>query len=189
MVWRSGLFNVSALWVVTVGIIPFTEYSKKYNRASAILLPATQEEKFAANFIMSFVILPILILSSVAIGVGLSWVVNTFRFESYSFSLSSDYFTNIDNWLSSLFFVSIFFFGSIFFKKNRLIRTIAGFAIYGFLLLAIVITIMYFKQQSGEMKDPTNNIDIFLVSSRIYCICSALFFIVLSYFRLREERS
>lgn len=28
VVWRSGLFNVSALWVVTVGIIPFTEYSK-----------------------------------------------------------------------------------------------------------------------------------------------------------------
>lgn len=189
VVWRSGLFNVSALWVVTVGIIPFTEYSKKYNRASAILLPATQEEKFAANFIMTFVILPIMLLLSVAIGVGLSWVVNTFRFESYSFSLSSDYFTNIDNWLSSLFFVSIFFFGSIFFKKNRLIRTIAGFAIYGFLLLAIVITIMYFKQQSGEMKDPTNNIDIFTVSSRIYCICSALFFIVLSYFRLREVRS
>jgi hypothetical protein len=183
---------IVCMMTIIVGVYAFEGYTKPALRANNILLPATVQEKYFANLVFAFIILPIYIMIAVTIGTVLRNIITILlQGGAYHYSLFfgiKELFTdwNIDAVLSALFSMSIFFFGSLFFKKNRIVMTIVSFFTFFAIFGIVFVSIHYMIYSNNNFRfEYFNNIDII---PKLIEIITTLFFLVLSYFRLKEER-
>lgn len=129
--------------VILTGIIPFSELTSRKNRMFELLYPASQVEKFIVELCFCFIAIPIavLLIDIIAIFLGtelwklfspethvrINFLTPTLIFSSFS-ELS----------LRTLMAISISFFGSILFRKYRLIKIWSIVSCVSFVLLIIV---------------------------------------------------
>ena len=181
------------LWIVYVGLIPFIEYTKKYNRAASIVFPATQEEKFVANFLIAYLVLPIAIFVSSFLGLELGGLVNSISYDNYIILYERTFagFASFDTWSIAIALVSIGFFGSICFKKNKVILIWVYFLAFLFVLAICVFIEASIFEGLGYTQSITTYgmLNKYRVLYYIILWAIAVYMIVLSYFRLKEERS
>lgn len=178
-----------------LGFTSFIAYKKPALRAESILLPATVQEKYFANLIYEFILLPIAILITVYLGAIVGNVIHFWLFGdeinlSYLFRIG--YF-DVSDVFTTLACMSILFFFSLFFKKNSFLKTAVSVFLYFFVVFIITATCIWVKQYyfvghitSVSYNFPLNDqhLYIFYIASSIV----SLFFLVLTYFRLKEER-
>jgi hypothetical protein len=183
---------IACIMTILVGAYAFVGYTKPALRANNILLPATVQEKYFSNLVFAFILLPIYIMIATTIGTVLRNIIAILLqggVNHYSLFFGiKEIFTdwNIDAILSTLFSMSIFFFGSLFFKKNRILMTAVSFFVF-FAIFGIIFVLIHYMIYSNNHFSFTyfNNTDII---PKTIEIITTLFFLVLTYFRLKEER-
>lgn len=182
-------FNIGCM--IMACTYPFKSYDKKYNRAEMILLPASIEEKFAVNFVLAFILVPVIQFVSLFIGMEIGHLINWIRFDNYTllYGYSLYDFSKYYNWVMVYVFMGFSFFGAVFFQKNKLIKTWA--IVFGLMLLvsigfAIFIVNMDYEAQSLRTFFNTTALKIVVQIAMhvVFVLC-----VVGTYFQLRKERS
>lgn len=178
------------LSVVWASIIPFRNYDKKYNRSCEILLPSSIEEKFIANFVITFIILPILIFCALFIGMEIGHLINSIRFEGYNLLYKQTLceFSHYGGWLWVYFLMGLGFLGAICFKKNKVIKTWA--IVFGVAFIGILLFSLHVYLYHPDLKQYANFFGK-TVQTAVKIIIHILFFacILGAYFKLKKERS
>jgi len=205
----TGVYGLGILIVAVVilGRHTFNEFKNPLESVGWLTLPASTEEKWLANFLVSFLIAPVVYILAVTLGsivvkilfISLGW--NT-AFEIYNPISASGLDLLTGYWIIH----PVLFFGAIYFNKSVIMKTSAmmaivifGLLIYtffvGWLLLPDVIT-DDFNMYNGElqlewdMEEDSGWVHLaptwskFVLKTLFYG--SFLYFWVLSYLRLRE---
>ncbi len=173
-------------------VIPFKSYDKKYNRSESILLPASIEEKFVVNFVIAFIIVPVISFGAIFIGMEIGHLVNWIRFREYVLLYEETlyHFTESGHWITVFLAISFSFLGAVVFKKNKLIKTWAiVFALNVLLIIGLSVWV-YLNADTIEKVYKTfllGSILFTLFEIALYLICAAC--VVGAYLKLRRERS
>lgn len=192
---ESSFFGIMLGCILSfLGFRIFNEYKNKKSRSQILLLPVSNLERFLSVFLRAFIYFPILLLVSLLLGtliiasmlyilkfpIDFNQVMNDSLGIFYCF------------WRVCIMFYSImllFFFGSIFYKKNAGIKM--GLLMFVAVMIIAIIAIIIFKI-IGYQNNYMNMND--MVSPSVYYdsiigIVIALFLIGLSYLRLTEEQA
>jgi len=201
-------FGILIVAVIVIGRHTFNEFKNPLTSMGWLTLPASTEEKWLANFIVSFFMAPIIYIIAVTLGsvvvkiihVSLGWYTGFEIFNPLSasgFDLLTSYWT----------IHPIFFFGAIYFNKSSVMKmsammaiVIVGLLIYtawvGWLLIPDQFS-NGFSMQNGDnelhnsmMEDDFNPLQWLPSWSKFgfhaLFYGSFLYFWVLSYLRLKE---
>ena len=148
----SGLFQIHSAreifylgMIIALGMMTFDEYADRNRRIGALLLPATTVEKYASQWLLSFVFIPVSVMVAVSfgetLGVGLKWL-------SWGQWHWASWLTSV-NWASFLVGLlgleSIAFAGALFFRKKGALKTWACVAAYAIVMFFVMIAIILFK--------------------------------------------
>ena len=132
--------------IVAIGKLVFWDYPDGNRRLAALLLPASNAEKYAAQWLWAFVILPISVVVAVAAGQFLGFTMIT--------SVKSNIWTNplliflALGWglvFKMLIVETITFAGCLLFRNSHTLKTWLVAAGYAFIMFTMFITIVYFK--------------------------------------------
>ncbi len=185
------------LCILFAGIFPFISYKNKRSRVLEITLPATQFEKYLSNFLFAFIAGPIIafVATYLAIFLGCRFSILMFHPVQYvpfdaQYMLSYKFSFDAPFVLSYLLYVVTMFFGAIYFKKQRIIKTNA-FLIGYIVLLATIYAVIFYN--GAKLGVPALNIKlaIYSISKLTFCIgigIAIIFVLWLTYQRLKEER-
>ena len=172
----------------------FTEYTKKTSRSQILLLPVSNLERFLSVFFRAFIYYPILLIVSLLLGT----LIITSIFYILKYPVNFDQVMDLSLgifycfWRVFILFyllMLLFFFGSIFYKKNAGIKM--GLLIFIAIIILAIMAVIIFKI-IGYQNNYMNNNDIFSPSvyyDSIIGIVISLFLIGLSYLRLTEEQA
>lgn len=194
--------GVSCGYTVWLAKNSFGEYKKTQGRVAAILVPASTFEKYICEIVYAMVIMPVVFYSAFVLGTcifGLimgSWdvVANAWDLIMNSWHLGkSEFFVAVSGWAVAF----AFFFASLFFKKFS-----AAICICTSLLLLIVLTfrmsflVIAAKDILYEAENWFVQRDFFVTFGNVmsnYFVglfsVMLVFFVVMTYFRLKEERA
>ena len=184
-----------------IAIKSFGDFKTNAKRSVGILLPCSVLEKYLAEFIYVFVIKNVCLLAALFVSVPLGNLIAgsanniTADFECVISALTMQ---NFPKEISILLISScfVYFFGSLFFKKLSLLKTYLVVQIIGIFILASVaqflvseVTILQMVEQSEYFMDFyyaffTTMLDYVFWTSVVIMV----FFIIITFFRLKEER-
>lgn len=213
---NSGLFQIHSACeifylgvIIALGMMTFDEYADRNRRIGALLLPATTVEKYASQWLLSFVFVPVSVMVAVSLGetlgVGLKWL-------SWGQWHWASWLTSV-NWPSFLVELlgleSIAFAGALFFRKKGALKTWACVAAYAIVMLFVLITIIWFKfshfveegggtmyfstdEYMSQFKLYVESVDVGMwwgtaTAIAVITLVVSAFLHVWTYFRLKEE--
>ena len=132
--------------IVAIGKLVFWDYPNGNRRLEALLLPASNAEKYASQWLWAFVILPISVVVAVAAGQFLGFTLITLA-KSNIWINPLVFFIGLgwDFALRMLIVESVTFAGCLLFRKSRTLKTWLVAAGYAFIMFTVFITIVYFK--------------------------------------------
>lgn len=168
----------------------FGMLGKPQKAVSYLMLPASSGEKLAVNIVLSHFYYPVLLVAASCLGIWASSFFCYFIYDEFVFKSVNCVFTQ-KLWYVFLFLLvnnAIMMFGSVYFKKAAVIKTLLCEAAF-FMVLAIAIIIVAFKMinlDSQVIADSIAHVDA-IVSA--FMLCVTVFFWVLSYFRLKETEA
>jgi len=190
--------------IVTIGKLVFWNYPDGNRRLAALLLPASNAEKYASQWLWAFVILPISVVVAVAAGqfLGYTWItlinssiwINPFYFLCISWGFV----------LRILIVETVTFAGCLLFRKSRTLKTwlvAVGYFLFLFFALEKVLSIKsetswqvsisadtenYLLKMNDEWIAPWWSSDVALAITGAVVV---VFLHVWTYFRLKEEEA
>ena len=159
-----------------------------------LLLPASRMEKLTTNIILSHFYYPLVLIAASCLGVLTRSFLCTLIFDDYTMSPIG--FT-ISNTLTGIWVLiliiflnnAIMMFGSVYFKKRAVIKTLLCEGAFAFASMILMFAVGIILDKSGytityvrfpEIKDYAAGIMYTIM------ICTTVFFWMLSYFRLKE---
>ena len=177
-----------------VGFRIFVEYSKKKSRSQILLLPVSNLERYLVVLFRAFIFYPLFMLISIIAG---SFIVAClFSLLRVGFEISTrmnDSLTIFGTFLDLIvkYYAvgTLFFFGSIFYKKNagfKMVLLIFGIVMFIAIIIGIIFMIIGFHNIWNMGMDGVsfpNYIE------NLIGIVLALFLLSLSYLRLTEEQA
>lgn len=213
---NSGLFQIHSACeifylgvIIALGMMTFDEYADRNRRIGALLLPATTAEKYASQWLLAFLFIPVSVMAVVSLGetlgVGLKWLSwGQWHWASWLTSL---------NWPSFLVELlgleSIAFAGALFFRKKGALKTWACVAAYAIVMFFVMITIIWFKfshfveegggtmyfstdEYMSQFKLYVESVDVGMwwgtaTAIAVITLVVSAFLHVWTYFRLKEE--
>lgn len=170
-------------WTATYS---FKNYNRPARRSNAILLPASREEKYLSTFLINVIAMPVLIIFVALLGEYIGELIFPTTILGKSTSMlaieGEEVMTAVEA-LGIFAGFSLCFYASLFFRKHHFV-SVFGIVIAGVLqfeyLQRAIIPIM----KPGNCTD-VHNIDGFVLV--LFAVCIP-FFLLLTYFRLKEER-
>ena len=189
----SNFMSFGIFWMIMVLAYAFKEYNNTSNlRVQIMTLPASNIEKYLSSFFISFVFFPLIIISSMTIGLLLGYLVEGIVFGN-GFTQAPNIFPY--TWemigkqaLINIPFISILFFGNIYFDKQGGIK-ILGFII-AFLFVVVMVDAYILKLitgGSGYSFVSRPNMESFEYIKYIVSTGISAFFLFLSYLSLTEK--
>jgi len=190
--------------IVTIGKLVFWDYPDGNRRLAALLLPASNAEKYASQWLWAFVILPISVVVAVAAGQFLGYTLITLI--NSSIWINPFYFLCI-SWgfvLRILIVETVTFAGCLLFRKSRTLKTwlvAVGYFLFLFFALEKVLSIKsetswqvsisadtenYLLKMNDEWIAPWWSSDVALAITGAVVV---VFLHVWTYFRLKEEEA
>ncbi len=172
-------------WTATYS---FKNYNRPAKRSNAILLPASREEKYLSTFLINVIVMPVLIIFVALLGEYIGELIfPTTVLGKPTVMLTSAIGKRMTTFelLSILAGLSICFYTSLFFRKHQFISTFAicMLALLCYLGMWRPIANQYLQVDCGELIFDTR-VEFVTV---FFAVCIP-FFLILTYFRLKEER-
>lgn len=213
---NSGLFQIHSACeifylgvIIALGMMTFDEYADRNRRIGALLLPATTAEKYASQWLLAFLFIPVSVMAVVSLGetlgVGLKWLSwGQWHWASWLTSVNWPSFL-----LELLVLESIAFAGALFFRKKGALKTWACVAAYAIVMFFVMITIIWFKfshfveegggtmyfstdEYMSQFKLYVESVDVGMwwgtaTAIAVITLVVSAFLHVWTYFRLKEE--
>ena len=196
--------------IVAFGMMTFAEYADRNRRIGALLLPATTAEKYASQWLLSFVLFPVTAIVAVSLGETLGTFLGWYLDWNVCFFDSWLLYVNWPSFLVGLLGLeSIAFAGALFFRKNSALKTWACVAAYAIVMLFVLITIIWFKfshfveegggtmyfstdEYMSQFKLYVESVDVGMwwgtaTAIAVITLVVSAFLQVWTYFRLKEE--
>ncbi len=167
----------------------FGMLGKPQKATNYLMLPASNGEKLTVNIILSHFYYPILLIVASCLGIWASSFFCYFIYGEFEFKTINYVFTQ--GWHVYLFLLlhnAIMMFGSVYFRKAAVIKTLLCEVAFC-LLYVFVMAIIFFKICNYDMGVTIDKIDESNLILSIYMLCITAFFWVLSYFRLKETEA
>lgn len=132
--------------IIAFGMMTFAEYADRNRRIGALLLPATTAEKYASQWLLSFVLFPVTAIVAVSLGETLGTFLGWYLDWNVCFFDSWLLYVNWPSFLVGLLGLeSIAFAGALFFRKNSALKTWACVAAYTLVMFSVMTAIILFK--------------------------------------------
>lgn len=204
--YSSGLFNLSALSTTGVTFIFIAGYlitSMAYNEIHTpargqfyLMLPANTIEKLLSNWLITSFLYIIIATVFLTVILALASLLSSFLFNT-GIEIYNP-FTNDGIKIMGIYVVtqSVFFLGALYFRKNNLLKTLLGiFVIQGIFSIIMVFAgwlILGEFNQVNEESIPADTMHFFTVNipeiaRTIFWVVTAPFFLIVSYFKLKER--
>jgi hypothetical protein len=163
MMSRSS-FIMTVSFVVAF-MAPFALYKSFNHRKMGIdyiTLPASVNEKFLSMILISLVIFPFVIFSTLIVTDTLVAIVRPSLFEYYIFSKESPMTFSISSLADLSVFPLFAFAGNLIFRENKIIKTILSTALIFVIFIAIIsILFLYvYDSQLEQIRATTNSVSI-----------------------------
>ena len=173
----------------------FGMLGKPQRAINYLMLPASRGEKLSVNIILSHFYYPILLIVASCLGIWASsffcyFIYDEFTFKSIDF-LGNTTFWGVDLWYFTLFLLlnnAVMMFGSVYFRKAAVIKTLLCEAAF-FILYAIVMVLIIFKMYIHQLYLTTDKIAYGNIVFSVFILCVTAFFWILSYLRLKETEA
>ncbi|HOV12783.1 MAG TPA: hypothetical protein PK771_00700 [Spirochaetota bacterium] len=186
-----NLFVGIIITSLTFGIIHNKESGITY-----LMIPCSMEEKFLVKFLFTTVLYFLSAIISIFIASLISETVRMIFFKTV-FNFFNPIERGIFNvLLTYIYFHSIFFFGSIIFKKNNFLMTVLSLAIlfFGFMIIMSILAVNVFSIVFTNLKNPfeitnffnTNSNIIFQIFKIIFLYLIPPVLYVLSYLKFKK---
>lgn len=171
-------------------------------RINYLMIPAGTAEKIVANMLIANVYSVIAIVFSAWAGYTAAYLFTTYclHIDNLGSYLSGFDFQRLGCSILTIYvFISIFFFGSIYFRKNRTVTTILWLLIVSIVLFVIYYSIVYLNLKIINPADPfylniqtTQTIAHYnagVIANNIAEAATIIYFYFLSFLRLRETEA
>jgi hypothetical protein len=196
--------------IVAFGMMTFAEYTDRNRRIGALLLPATTAEKYASQWLLSFLLFPVTAIVAVSLGETLGTLLWWYLDWNVCFFDSWLLYVNWPSFLVGLLGLeSIAFAGALFFRKNSALKTWACVAAYAIVMFFVMIAIILFKfrhfvedgggtmnlstdEYMSQFKLYVDSVDVGMwwgtaTAITVITLVVSAFLQVWTYFRLKEE--
>lgn len=173
----------------------FGMLGKPQGAVNYLMLPASSGEKLAVNIILSHFYYPVLLVLASSLGILASSFFCYFIYDEFTFK-TIDFFGATEIWAVEIWYLCLFIllnnavmmFGSVYFRRAAVIKTLLCEAAF-FILYAIVVVLIVFKNYAHEFYAPAEEITGGNAILSVFALCVIAFFWVLSYFRLKETEA
>ena len=188
------LFIISVFFVLYSGRV-FSNLKYKDNAFHYLTIPASTLERVVTNIFLIHIYYIIYVWVLVSLGALLRGCIYPNFIQNLGINevFSSRSFVIFDIWdyLVLICLQAIFMFGSVYFKKNAIAKTLLSIAGFGLLISFIIILLStdMFNNTTGLVLHSRLSINFLwggLYLPKIICVASTFFFWVLTYFRLKE---
>ena len=179
-------------YFLTSGI--FNELGKKSSASQMLTLPASNLEKFAAGWILTYLIYTTVVVGLLyitGIVLGINPILTSQQLSDPVVNMSNIYF--LDALLTFTAFHSVFFLGSIYFDGSNFLKTLLSIVVF-FITVGILALIFFaaFSSESTEVVnlsfnmgfDPNN----IVMTAAFFKIGVAVLFLFLSYRQLQNRQ-
>lgn len=188
---NSGVF--AFLFLILLGFAIFKEYHKKTSKTNILMLPVSNLERFLSVFVRAFVYYPIVLSLFMILGSFMIGVLYSGIGVGFDFTLLPKFYVEIvkewgESFLETHFVFSLFFFGSIFYKKNAGLKVtllISAITMIAFIFFIIIKRILSLNEFIFNMNYLT---DISLPFERVIGVVASIFLLWISYLRVTEEQ-
>jgi len=179
-------------YFLTSGI--FNELGKKSSASQMLTLPASTFEKFAAGWILTYLLYTVVVVGLLYIAgivLGINPILTSQQLSDPIVNMSNVYF--LDALLTFTAFHSVFFLGSIYFNGNNFLKTLLAIVVF-FIIIGIITVIFLTAYPSGpdgvvnlsfNMGFDPNNI---VMTAAFFKIAVAILFLFLSYRQLQNRQ-
>ena len=175
----------------------FGMLGKPQKAINYLMLPASGCEKLTVNLILSHFYYPVLLIAASCLGIWASSFLCYFIYDEFTFKSIEFWETtriwSTEIWIAALFLLvtnAIMMFGSVYFKKGAVIKTLLCELVF-FKLYVISIAFFVFKMAVFENAIITTPDQIYWAKVILisFILCMTAFFWTLSYFRLKETEA
>ncbi|MFP4526849.1 MAG: hypothetical protein ACLFNL_10720 [Bacteroidales bacterium] len=198
-------FVSTFLMIFTIGGLVFTSriFSEIHQPEKSyyyLTLPASTLEKLVSQWLLSAVGVILVAYTGVYLVGYIGGLMSSALFGMDFYALNLAEYTSSETWLKYLVVHSIFFLGAVAFRNNNFIKTLLAIFVIGFIIAAFTGGLSYILFSGEELKDGNvwlSTFDLFpglsedvmnkLVDAVIRYII-APFFLVVSYFKLKERQ-
>jgi len=179
-------------YFLTSGI--FNELGKKSSASQMLTLPASNLEKFAAGWILTYLLYTVVVVGLLyitGIVLGINPILTSQQLSDPVVNMSNIYF--LDALLTFTAFHSVFFLGSIYFDGNNFLKTLLSIVVFFITvgILAVIFMTAFSSDSTGvvnlsfNMGFHPNNI---VMTAAFFKIAVAILFLFLSYRQLQNRQ-
>ncbi|MPM01582.1 hypothetical protein SDC9_47822 [bioreactor metagenome] len=190
---RGGLTSFALFLLVLFGFAIFKEYHKKTSKTNILMLPVSNLERFLSVFVRAFIYYPIILSVFMILGSFMIGVLYSGIGVGFDFTLLPKFYVEIvkewgESFLETHFVFSLFFFGSIFYKKNaglKISLLLMGIIFSVFILFFIIAHYFFGAHEIHNLKPMVELSDPIGI---IIGIVVTIFLLWISYLRVTEEQ-
>ncbi|MBP1644522.1 MAG: hypothetical protein H6Q16_97 [Bacteroidetes bacterium] len=190
---RGNFVSFAFFLIILLGFAIFKEYHKKTSKTNILMLPVSNLERYFSVFVRAFIYYPIVLSLFMLIGSFVFGILYLGIGVGFDFTLLPEFYVEIvkewgESILETHFVFTLFFFGSIFYKKNAGLKVsllISALSMIFFIFLIIIKRMMPLNEFVYNINLIT---DISLPFERIIGVLVSAFLLWLSYLRITEEQ-
>lgn len=190
---RGGITSFSFLYLILLGFSIFKEYHKKTSRTNILMLPISNFERYLVVFVRAFIYYPIVLSLFMILGTLFFGILYSVIGVGFDFTLLPKFYVEIlKDWIDSIvhvhFVFALYFFGSIFYKKNAGLKfslLLMGIIFSVFILFFIIAHYFFGAHEIHNLKPMVGLSDPIGI---IIGIVITIFLLWISYLRVTEEQ-
>ena len=190
---RGGITSFSFLYLILLGFSIFKEYHKKTSRTNILMLPISNFERYLVVFVRAFIYYPIVLSLFMILGTLFFGILYSVIGVGFDFTLLPKFYVEIlKDWIDSIvhvhFVFALYFFGSIFYKKNAGLKfslLLMGIAFSVFILFFLIVHYFFGANEIHNLYPMVKNYKILEIS---FGILVSIFLLWISYLRVTEEQ-
>lgn len=190
---RGGITSFSFLYLILLGFSIFKEYHKKTSRTNILMLPISNFERYLVVFVRAFIYYPIVLSLFMILGTLFFGILYSVIGVGFDFTLLPKFYVEIlKDWIDSIvhvhFVFALYFFGSIFYKKNAGLKfslLLMGIIFSVFILFFIIAHYFFGALEIHNLKPMVELSDPIGI---IIGIVITIFLLWISYLRVTEEQ-
>lgn len=189
----GGLNSFSFFLLVLFGFAIFKEYHKKTSKTNILMLPVSNLERYLSVFVRAFIYYPIALSLFMFMGSFVFGILYLGIGVGFDFTLLPKFYVEIvkewgESFLKTNFVFTLFFFGSIFYKKNAGLKfslLLMGIAFFVFILFFTIVHYLFGANEIHNLYLMVKNYKILEIS---FGILVSIFLLWLAFLRVTEEQ-
>ena len=190
---RGNFLSFAFLLIILLGFAIFKEYHKKTSKTNILMLPVSNLERYFSVFVRAFIYYPIVLSLFMLMGSFVFGILYLGIGVGFDFTLLPEFYVEIvkewgESFLETHFVFSLFFFGSIFYKKNAGLKVALLISAITMFVLIIIISLRSMLSLNEYLFGIEFITSISHTLEIVIGVVASIFLLWISYLRVTEEQ-